>query len=284
MIIVKLKGGLGNQMFQYAAARQLAEKLSVPLKLDIAFLLADAPDRTKREYELDKFEISAELATPSEIEEIKNKNKKNPFRLFHIKERYYKTISPFLQKGKKYYMNGYWQSEKYFDKIESILRKEFVFKDPLTETYFVDLLQKIKTTTSVSIHFRRGDYVTDSKTNRHHGVCSLDYYQKAVEYLSKQFDSLHLFISSDDIFWAKSNFHTDLPMFFVEKNNETQHSDFRLMSMCKHNIIANSSYSWWAAWLNPNEDKIVIAPRQWYMNKRKQLQAADRVPKSWVRI
>lgn len=284
MIIVKLKGGLGNQMFQYAMARALAVKNSMPLKLDISFLLQEANGYTKRDFELDKFTIQAAIATPEEVKKLRKKNLKNFFRHSVIRERSYKYIKPFINTRNDYYINGYWQKEKYFKEAAEIIRKDFEFKEPLSEEYF-DLIQKqITDSNSVSVHFRRGDYVSDKNTFQRHGVCSLDYYQKAVHLLSKQVADLRLFIFSDDITWVKNNFATTLPMIFIEKKDEQLHSDFRLMSMCKHNIIANSSYSWWAAWLNPNKEKIVIAPEKWYNSKRKQRQAKDMVPKDWWRV
>lgn len=284
MIIVKLKGGLGNQMFQYAAGRQLSIIHKSPLKLDLSFLQGEATDYTKREYELDKFNITAEIATPEEVEQLKKKSWKKLFRKTKIRERIFGVFKTKLRGSKNCYLNGYWQSEDYFDKIPNIIRDDFTFIEPLTDNYFLELQEQITKSNSVSIHFRRGDYVTDLKTNKTFGVCSIDYYQKAVEFLSKRVSNLRIFAFSEDIEWVKSNFNTHHPIVFVEKSDENLHSDFRLMSMCKHNIIANSSYSWWAAWLNSNEEKIVVAPQKWYENKRKQYQSADRVPESWVKL
>ncbi|MDO5522637.1 MAG: alpha-1,2-fucosyltransferase [Bacteroidia bacterium] len=284
MIIVRLKGGLGNQMFQYAAAKQLAEKLNTSLKLDISFLQNNAADSTNREFELDKFSIPIEIASAEEVKKVREKKTKNFIRPTVIREKYFGFVKPFLKAGNDYYMNGYWQSDKYFADVEAIIRSEFKFIEPLSDEYYIGMQGKIVSSNSVSLHFRRGDYVSNSKTNKYHGVCSLAYYQNAVKTISDKISNPHLFVFSDDIDWVKSNFHTGLPTVFVEKKNENLHTDFRLMSMCRHNIIANSSYSWWAAWLNPNKEKIVIAPRRWYRNKRKQLKAADRVPNSWIRI
>lgn len=284
MIIVRLKGGLGNQMFQYAAARQLSAKLAVPLKLDTAFLQRDTADRTRRDFELDKFNIQTQIASAKEVEKLREKNWTRLFRPNQVKERLFSCRKPFLKEGNSYYMNGYWQSEKYFKDIADIIRNEFVFKAPLNDSYFVQIQRQIDSTNSVSLHFRRGDYVSDKKTSEYHGVCPLEYYERAVEKLSEQLLFPHLFVFSDDISWVKSHFRTRFPTVYVEKSDEALHSDFRLMSRCKHNVIANSSYSWWAAWLNSNEEKTVIAPQQWYKNKRKQLLATDKVPKQWLKI
>lgn len=284
MIIVQLKGGLGNQMFQYAAAKQLAIAQGSPLKVDLSFLEADAKGYTKRELELDKLEVNIDKASPDEIEQLKRKGWENLFKQTYIKEHKMGLFKTNLKINHSCYLSGYWQNEAFFKDIKNIIRNEFVFKKALNDDYFTDLQTRITTTNSVSIHFRRGDYISNKNANRRLGVCPIDYYQKAISLLSERIETPALFIFSDDIPWVRSHFHTSLPTTFVEKSNESLHSDFRLISMCKHNIIANSSYSWWAAWLNTHKEKIVVAPRIWYKDKRKQRQAKDRVPKEWWRI
>lgn len=284
MIVVKLKGGLGNQLFQYAAAKQLSVKHETPLKLDLSFLEADASGYTKRDFELDKFKINIEMATFEEIEALRKKNLKNFLQRTQQRERKFGLFKTNLKIKNDCYLNGYWQSENYFEDIKEIIREEFVFKEILTGVYFTELQEKITTSNSISLHFRRGDYITDEKANGYFGVCPLEYYQSAVRLISARIHDPELFIFSDDIPWVKSHFHTQCPVTFVEHTDNSLHSDFRLMSMCKHNIIANSSYSWWAAWLNPNKEKVVIAPQKWYENKRKQRQARDRIPKEWLKI
>lgn len=285
MVIIKLKGGLGNQMFQYAAARQLSVLHNVELKIDLSFLEKDPTDYTKRHFELDIFKIKASIANLEETTRLKNKNIKNIITGKYVKEL---KLTPFRIRPyskNDCYVSGFWQSPTYFSNIKKLLKKEFELKEAVYDSYNSNIISKISESNSVSVHFRRGDYVTNNRTNLSHGVCSMEYYQKAVNYIAKRISNPTLFIFSDDISWVKDNFSTIYPTVFVEQENYSTHIDFHLMSMCKHNIIANSSYSWWAAWLNKNSNKIVVAPRMWYKNKWKQISIAkDFIPKQWIKI
>lgn len=280
MILVQIKGGLGNQLFQYAAGQGLAKRLGTTLKLDRIFFDNIPKGATERTFELAKLNISAEIASKEEIEKWRNKRGA----LFTIRESYYPILTPFLKRNRDYYLRGYWQSENYFANIAPIIHDEFRFLESLTDDYFIQIQQEISQTDSISLHFRRGDYVSDPKINAYFGTCPLTYYEEAVKYVLKKTSTPRLFVFSDDIDWVKANFRTELPIVFVDKKDENRHSDFRLMSMCRHNIIANSSYSWWAAWLNTNPEKIVVAPRQWSNNKRLQRRSSKMIPKSWIRI
>ncbi len=182
------------------------------------------------------------------------------------------------------YLDGYWQSEKYFEAISGIIRNEFIFKQPLVNEYYLHVKHQIENSNSISLHFRRCDYVDNPKTNKYHGVPSMIYYQRAVERIAKKINAPVLFIFSDDIQWVMTHFESEFPMVFIEQSDEELHSDFRLMSLCKHNIIANSSYSWWAAWLNENENKTVIAPEKWYAHQRSQVHASDLLPREWITL
>ena len=131
-----------------------------------------------------------------------------------------------------------------------------------------ELSRKIESHESISLHIRRGDFVQDSKTHQFHGACSLDYYNRCIEYVSEKTNNPHFFVFSDDPHWAKENLRQDISTTIVENNSGFKaYEDLQLMSQCKHNIIANSSFSWWGAWLNANPDKIVCAPKQWFRNK-----------------
>lgn len=272
-------------MFQYAAAKRVASQKNLPLKLDLTFLEAEAIHHTKRDFELNKLMINAEIATAEEVRAIRRKRWRNFFRPVWIKDR---GIAHFTKKiacsGTQVYLDGYWQSEQHFAPIAHIIRDEFTFREPIENDYLLNIKQRIENSESVSLHFRRGDYVDNPKANKHHGVCSMSYYQNAVNIIADKTNNPFLFIFSDDIQWVKTNFQSNCPMLFIEQSNEELHSDFRLMSLCKHNIIANSSYSWWAAWLNENENKTVIAPRKWYQDQRSQERAATMIPKEWITI
>src|SRR3989344_4984067 len=160
-----------------------------------------------------------------------------------------------------------------------MIRKDFTFGATIVERN-KKLASEISGTNSVSVHIRRGDYVTNANTNQFHGLCSLDYYNKAVSFISSKQNEMELFVFSDDIEWCKENLKYDFPIHFVETNDA--HSDMYLMSLCKHNIIANSSFSWWGAWLNDNFQKIVVAPSQWIADASVNTQ--DLIPKGWIKI
>jgi hypothetical protein len=262
MIIVQLTGGLGNQMFQYALARSLAERHQTTVKLDR--LTFDT--YTLRAFELSKFNIKADFAARLEVERFHTVNKLKKIVivirniLFNNKLRpvYEKKAFAFnpaiLDLRGDIYFCGYWQSEKYFLTIEDIIRKEFSLKEPLSGKS-VEIGDKIQgTSNTVSLHIRRGDYVTNPDARNFHGLCDPDYYRECISRLEKQLGKLHIFIFSDDIAWAKENLSFAHPMYFVD-HNDAAHSyeDMYLMSLCEHNIIANSSFSWWGAWLNNNK-------------------------------
>jgi Glycosyl transferase family 11 len=264
MIIVNLYGGMGNQLFQYAAGRQLAEKHHTTLKVDIENFKTDK----RREYSLHHFNIKEIFCTSFDKAIIKWKertrkllNKEKPGAIYTEQSRGFDE--KFMKLRNNTYLDGYWGNEKYFTTIENIIRTEFTVRLPPTginEMY----LQKIKATNSVAIHVRRGDYVSNKETNAFHGVCSVAYYQEAITQLSAKISDPHFFIFSDDIPWVKENLLINkFPVDYIEHNNNLAHEDLRLMHSCKHNIIANSSFSWWGAWLNNNPGKIVIAPEKW---------------------
>jgi len=294
MIITKLTGGLGNQMFQYAAGRCLAEKYQTALKLDISGY-KDQRGITPRQYALGIFNIKKEFAVDNDVGYVIiffNSNKVGKiflkfYNLLPIKYRHY-TKEPhfnfypqFFNAGDNSYLDGYWQSEKYFKEIGEIIRQEFILK----KEYFklnADLLNLIKQTDSISLHIRRSDYITNKSANQTHGTCSIDYYKMAIERVVKQLRNPYLFIFSDDIQWVKDNLKTDLPTTYVSDGNYKDYEELILMSYCKHNIIANSSFSWWGAWLNLNPDKMVVAPKNWFIDKR--YNTTDLIPENWIKI
>ena len=175
------------------------------------------------------------------------------------------------------YIRGYWQNEKYFKDIGPIIRKEFTFKYRLDKTA-LSLVRKIEATNSVSLHFRRTDYVGKEVEK----VCQHSYYYKALAIISHKISNPHLFIFSDDIQWVKENFFTGFPATYVDDTYTSGEGwkDMLLMSKCKHNIIANSSFSWWGAWLNPNHEKIIVTPGEW--NFKKNINSI--VPEKWNKV
>ncbi len=286
MIIVKLKGGLGNQLFQYACAKHLAEQNNDVLKLDLGWYRGGvAVGDTARTYGLDKFAISAQGASEDEIRSVGGR----PSALKRLIKKVVGKLRPInsylfdqsvLGQKENVHLEGFFQSERYFKEIESIIRNEFQLKGEMGDAARV-VLQDIEQTNAVAIHVRRGDYVNNKNANAFHGVCSQEYYHQAIELIAKRIDSPKYFVFSDDIEWVKD--HIEIPnAVFVSQKDIADYEELILMSKCKHNIIANSSFSWWGAWLNANPNKIVIAPKQWVSDAR--VNTADAVPESWIRI
>lgn len=287
MIIIKLSGGLGNQLFQYALGRHLVVLNQTVLKLDTSLL--DTPHNwTYRTYELGSFNIQATKATTQEINQLTGKWGFLPQRvgrLFrsrssnYFKEPDFHFYQPVLSLQNDVYLDGYWQSEKYFDAIADLIREDLTPLVPLSN-HCEMLTNSIHQCTSVSVHIRRGDYTTTSKANRYLKPCEADYYQKAVDYLSKRIVNPVFFVLSDDIEWAKANEQFNFPTQYVEGNSATE--DLLLMASCQHQIIANSTFSWWGAWLNRHPDKIIIAPQKWFSTGR--FDTKDLLPESWIRL
>lgn len=291
MIIIKLFGGLGNQMFQYAAAGRLAYIHRTKLKLDISHFNSQA----LRKYSLNCFNIQEDFATPDEINKFKPWEMKLPKKIISnikrlllkshrlvVEEKFYHFDSEILNLPNEVYLNGYWQSEKYFKDIEEIIRKKFTIKYPQTGKN-KDLAEQINSCESVSLHVRRGDYISDVNVNQIHGICELDYYYSCIKQITQKIDKPIFFVFSDDPAWTRENFRTDYPMVIIEHNRpKNAYEDLRLMSQCKHNIIANSSFSWWAAWLNSNSGKIIFAPKKWFKSIEKN--DCDLFPNDWIRV
>lgn len=298
MIIVQFTGGLGNQMFQYALGRRLSLLHDVELKFTLSFYQHDP----LRDFALDCFHVAGSVASGHEI----SRYAKSPFFALDnyflnrlVRWGLYKwpvTVSDeppgqqalmvyndrVLDAPRNTYVQGYWQSEKYFLPIRQVLLDDFTCRDEL-DSANQDMLKNIQNCTAVSLHIRRGDYVSNPMTNHSHGTCDLDYYEDAVRYITGKIVDTHFFIFSDDLRWAQEHLHTGFPTTFVTINDGTaSHRDMELMRHCKHHIIANSSFSWWGAWLNTDPQKLVIAPKQWFNHFS--ADTRDLIPESWVRV
>ena len=286
MTIVKIIGGLGNQMFQYAYAKSLEQK-GYEVKIDIsAFKTYKLHDG----YQLNKYNIDLKKST----EEEKNKYYSNTIfsKILRkigvesskaIKEKSLLYDETFLNIEDDNYIEGYFQSEQYFKNIRDILIEQFTIKQEVSN-YTKEINNKIALSkNSCSIHIRRGDFVNTTNINIH-GSCNLEYYKKAIKYLENKMENISYFIFSDDIAWCKKNIETKNAIFIDNEEKRIPHEDIYLMSLCSHNIIANSSFSWWGAWLNQNENKMVIAPKQWFVDKKMQQQSKDIVCEDWIRI
>jgi hypothetical protein len=293
MIISRIIGGLGNQMFQYAAGRALSLERGQPFRLDVAGFTDYG---LHHGFELQRvFNCSAEIGTEAEVRTILGwqfasvirRAVSRPALTFFRRDGF--VIEPHFDYWpgindvpKDCYLSGYWQSEKYFKNVAEVIRNEFTFKFPLASQN-AEVAHKISKVSAVSLHVRRGDYAKNSKTTAMHGLCSLDYYWDAIQYISVHVEQPYFFIFSDDIAWVKSNLKIDFPCQYVDHNYGSQsYSDMHLMSLCQYHIIANSSFSWWGAWLNQNKNKIVIAPLKWFATKQQSTQ--DLIPTSWVKL
>jgi hypothetical protein len=291
MIISKLCGGIGNQMFQYATGRALSVRLGSPLLLDLSWF-EEMTGCTPRDYELGAYELRADTATPRDLASFAVKEGGLLRRLTgrdnragrRIEEPLFRYWPGFETLTGDVHLVGYWQSEKYFKEIRSTLQRDFSVARKSTGKNR-ELADRIGATSAVSLHVRRGDYVDREETSRFHGTCSIEYYAKSIDYLASRVASPHLFVFSDDPGWARDNIAASCPVTVVDHNDaSTSHEDLRLMSLCRHHIIANSSFSWWGAWLCQNPDKILIAPERWFANEEKNGQTDDLIPEGWVRL
>jgi hypothetical protein len=286
VIIVKIKAGLGNQMFQYALGRRLSLDWHDELKFDLSWFNNVQEGETPRDLEIDKFNVFLTKATKEEIsrsqrgfvartisktyDRIRGRLDRNYFYFFH---------PSILRKQKFCYLDGYFQSYKYFDSIRETLLGDFGVKKYSSAA--LDLKKEIeKEGQTISLHIRRGDYVTTCKD--WNGLCDIHYYERALVEIKKIYPTVRLYIFSDDIAWARESLKFDSPMIFVSRPELNSVEELSLMSLCKHQIIANSSFSWWAAWLNQNNKKIVIAPSRWLLAAN--IDTRDVLPESWIRI
>ena len=288
MIVVRLCGGLGNQMFQYAAGRRLAYVRKTELVLDLSWYRHIPASNTPRNYELDDYPIAARVTTAAEewwcqlhSNRVLRRVAFLPRRWFNFREKSFEFDRSVLDLPDNTYLDGYWQSHQYFDDIADLIRAEMT-PSKLANPRNTAVQIAIASAEAVSVHVRRGDYVTLKTAATMHGSCSLDYYQAALATVASRTRAPHFFVFSDDVEWARANLTAPGPMTFVDHNGpEAAFQDLRLMSLCKHHVIANSSFSWWGAWLNPGKDKIIISPKTWFADGRA---TCTLIPSTWMRL
>lgn len=271
MIVANLTGGLGNQMFEYAAGRSLAIRNKTNLKLHFTNALVS----TKRIYSLDVFNIAATLATDEEVTSFgyptsrlgyafkrvlqELKLYRNP--QLYTETQWYTYDAGLLKCGDNVYIEGFWQNPRYFNSIEDQLRKDFALR-AVPHKKNANLIEMMKKHNSVSIHIRRGDYVKKIRSGNYFPPLSVEYYNRAIALMRKKISSPTFYVFSDDIGWSIQNLNLKNAIF-VDQNSKNPVEDMRLMSHCKHHIIANSAFSWWGSWLNPNKNKCIIGPNKW---------------------
>jgi len=295
MILIKIQGGLGNQMFQYALAKKIGLLKKVPVKFDISWFNNFGEKTAPRHYNLPKFNIIENIATDKEIKKFQRHyphfSKIGKFYnfLFSDSSKYFKEKnrnfdSSILNLNDNVCLDGFWQSEKYFKNIENIIRTEFTLKEESEN--FIKLKENIlkRKNSSIAIHVRRGDYIRDPQKKERHTVLPTEYYTKSLEIIKEKIPNPYFFIFSDDIEWCKQYFNKLDNVYFVDDKNLKDYEELITMSKCKHQIIANSSFSWWGAWLNPNLNKIVIAPKNYFNNPKIKVNINDRFPRKWIKV
>ena len=272
MIVARLQYGLGNQLFQYAFGRYLAHKNNTELKLDIT-AFEDGKGPQHRRYRLKFFNIRENFATEQDLKNCTLITENRPQYSGEFQEEY-------LNYPNNIFIQGWWQSEKYFSEIENIIRQEFTLKNPLEKNSSYWEHKILSADCPVSLHIRRGDY-TSYDFRYFMGLPSLEYYKTCLEELKKFFPKMTVFVFSDDLNWVKNNLKFNFTFEFVE-GCENDFEELYLMSLCKHNIIANSSFAWWGAWLNKNPDKKVVAPSPWFWHDS--WGGNTLLPQSWTTI
>jgi hypothetical protein len=284
MIIIRITGGLGNQLFQYAAAKCLAEQNQTIVKLDIKSFNEDQ----LRNFDLYEMNDTFHIASDEEIGVYKAVNspqrvwqylKPYPRKTFY-KQPFFHYDKSFLRLGPPLYLRGYFQSEKYFAPIQQTIRQCYQLKPERTENV-KPLVSELTARNSIALHIRRGDY-KNTETAAYHGILPISYYQQAIQLAQQRILNPHFYIFSDDSAWAEKNL--DLPNSTIISGvlSHTHFEDLFLMQHCRHNIIANSSFSWWGAWLNRNPDKTVIAPKAWFYKGPQDTQ--DLLPAGWISL
>jgi len=290
MIVVRLMGGLGNQMFQYAAGRNLATLRGTELAIDLGWFDEAGPRApASRTYELDAFDLQVRLLRLSQrrvdalegfASRLLTPLRWIPPRLTVVREKSSSFEPSVFAAPESSLLIGYWQSERYFDAVAEAVRAQYSF-GRLRDAVDPKLLREIENSPSLGIHVRRGDYVTSASTNLVHGTLEPAYYNKAASYVTAHRDVERIFVFSDDPGWAEAHLAFQLPTTYMRTGSRAV-LDLHLMQLCNHQVIANSSFSWWAAWLNENPKKVVVAPKQWFREPR--TDPSDLVPPAWHRI
>jgi hypothetical protein len=231
-------------------------------------------------FELDRFHVDGTCYTKaSQFKNWLAKKLSLTSEIPVFKERFFQFDDSALKIDPPIIIDGYWQSEKYFKDIRSTLLKDFTLKKNADKEN-LSWLELIQERPSVSLHIRRGDYLTNQHANAFHGTLPLTYYQNAVSKIQQCENELRYFVFSDDPQWVSENLKLDGQAYYISNNMTQGYEDLRLMKNCKYNVIANSSFSWWGAWLNENPDKKVYAPDRWF--KDPTVNTKDVLPQEWI--
>jgi hypothetical protein len=304
MIITWLTGGLGNQMFQYAAGLSLAEHRRTVLKLDVSWYRVDPEYEAHNRYALSCLNITEQFATQEEIDRVRGVQLTQTerwavqlartLRFYRHANRFaapanshyaesFAFYPGFFDQPDNTYLHGMWQSERFFQPVSNLLRLHFSFRYPM-QPAVTGMMSRIQDGgPSVAVHFRRGDYVRNPEFNKANGVLGFDYYHRAMALMRDRHPDATFYVFSDDIDGIERDFRPPFPCVFVRATQPWHSYDkIRLMSACNHAIISNSTFAWWGAWLNPNPNKSVIAPDPWFAGGTQN--GSDVVPQPWLRL
>jgi hypothetical protein len=300
VVVAKINGGLGNQMFQYAAGRATSLRMQSELQLETRFFTEPLNEGVhKRQYQLDLFPAITALNLKEITQANYRKHKEYNSSYIHrvanflqkklhltadysyIWEKDLLTYDPSFHQQTKAnlaYLVGDWQNEQYFKGVEKIIREDFKFPEFEADSLNTTIFSQIYASEAIAVHVRRGDYLLEGS----HSPVSPEYYQKALGLIRSKVVNPTFFVFSDDIGWCRNNLGLVNACFVEHNTGNNNYRDMQLMSKCKHNIIANSSFSWWGAWLNNSPDKIVIAPNIWM--PKQGVESKRVVPPSWITL
>ncbi len=298
---MRISGGLGNQLFQYALGRALTLESGAPLLLDISSYAKPKPGEAIRTYTLPRFNIHGEIATHADFRSIGVPDPADHGLVARVRRRIIRA----MESDKAYherriilegafsfipdilnikggaFLAGVWQSEKYFKAYADVIRKELTLREALSSKAAV-IQEQMQTGESVAIHIRRGDQVSDPALVKKHGLLTDDYYSTALKYVKSKLNAPRFFVFSDETDWVRQNMNFDADTAYISESDVPDYEALMLMASCKHQIIAKSSFSWWGAWLNANPAKIVIAPKQRFAATTEP--AKDLIPEDWVEL
>jgi hypothetical protein len=301
MIVVQLTGGLGNQLFQYAFARHLAQLNQSELLLDATQVTSRSDPAHRRKFKLHHFRVEAPVVAWDPPLEMSFRTDVGTFyrspvprlsrwlgksrQLVQLKEPHFQFSPESLDRRGDFYVTSYWQSHRYFDVIATQIRSELQLRDPLSGEHQSIKDQIMATMGSVAFIVRRGDFVNHPHHSKFHGSCSLEYYRQAVDIIKSRVADPHLFVFSDDVSWVRNNFEFEWPVTFMDQpydHAEYDYVDMHFISCCRHHIIANSTFGWWGAWLGSSVNGLVIAPQRWFLDDS--INTQDVVPAHWIRL
>lgn len=291
IVIARIYGGLGNQIFQYAAARRLALAAGAKLELDGAWFAG----RTDRTFDLGWFSVAYERADERDIRRLRGwklgladrivrrvvaQGLPSPRTFFG--ESGYGFDARLLGVRGDVYLDGYFQSFKYFEDVAGTIRRDLRPRSGISPDAEA-LAHLIEADASaVSVHLRRGDYVNNAAAARTHGTCPMEYYRRAMEYIEHRVRGPRYFVFSDDPSWAREHLQLGDAVHVSESGTLNSREELVLMSKCRHHIIANSTFSWWGAWLDERPGSVVVAPRRWFVSSRRD--TSDLLPENWVQL